>query len=273
MVPPAFSLTFAFAGGACVGSFLNVVAWRVPLGKSIVWPGSHCPACGSPIAWFDNIPILSYLVLGGRCRNCGGSISARYAAIELLTAVVAVVCIVRFGVTARALSMFALAALLIALSVMDLEAWVLPAGVTRFGTVLGLFLAWLTDHPPLRTALVGALVGWATLTTIGWIGSLILKAEALGSGDPPLLGMIGAFLGWPSLLPVLLLASLQGSAAGLFLLALRGRAHGGDDVVHADGWVPPANAMPFGFYLSLGALEYALLDLGRFNPVPALFLT
>ncbi len=271
VVPAAFSVPFSFAVGACVGSFLNVVAWRVPVGRSIVWPGSACPACGAAIAWYDNVPILSYLALGRRCRNCLCRISARYPAIELLTALIAVGCVLEFGVGARAFSAFALSALLIALSAMDLEMWVLPSGVTRFGVVLALGLSAITGSPPLRSALIGALVGWAALTSLGWLGSVALQAEAMGGGDPALLGMIGAFLGWPCLLPVVLLASLQASAVGLFLLALKGRAHGSSDVQHADGWVPPRTALPFGPYLSLAALEYLFLDLGRFDPTLALF--
>jgi leader peptidase (prepilin peptidase)/N-methyltransferase len=270
-VPFGFSATFAFLGGACVGSFLNVVAWRVPMGRSIVWPGSACPECGAAIAWYDNLPILSYLALGRRCRNCLTPISPRYAIVELATAAIAVLCVLRFGLSLHAGTTFILSSFAIALSVMDLELWVLPSEVTRMGTVVGLLLAGVTQEPTLKSALIGTVVGWAVLTSLSFVASLILKQEAMGAGDPALLAMIGAFLGWPSLLPVVLLASLQASVVGLFLLAFRGQAHLSPDVEHADGWVPPATALPFGPYLSLAALEYALLELGRFDPTLALF--
>ena len=151
-IPINFSATFAFLGGACLGSFLNVVAWRIPMGRSIVWPGSACPECGAAIAWYDNLPVVSYLLLGRRCRHCLSRISPRYLVVELFTGVIAALCVLRFGVSARAGSTFILSAFAIALSVMDLELWVLPSGVTRLGTATGLILAVVTQQPTLKSA-------------------------------------------------------------------------------------------------------------------------
>lgn len=260
----------AFAVGACVGSFLNVVIWRVPRGQSLVVPGSRCPECGAAIAWHDNIPLLSFFALRRRCRNCRARVSGRYLAIEALAAVAATAAVVRFGLTGRAVAIFAMTGFLLALSAIDLELWILPTGITRIGIAAGLLCAFAIGQPTPRVALVGAVVGWASLTSVGWLASTLLRREALGAGDPALLALIGSFLGWPALLAVVGLASIQGVLVGAVLLALKGRAHPGTAPTHEDGWTPPATAVPFGPYLSLGAVEYVFFDLGRYDPLSAL---
>ena len=271
MTIQAIGIVFAFLFGAVVGSFLNVVIWRVPRGESIVSPGSHCPGCGKPIAWYHNVPIVSWLVLRGRCASCGTPIDVRYPMVELVTALLAVACVAVFGLGLEAVRIFVFVAILVSLTYIDLEHWLLPHAITWPGIVVGLATAWVPGAPGLKTCAIGAAAGLGGLALVGLVARRILGQDAMGGGDPFLLGMIGAFLGWAPLGPVIFLASVQG-IVGWGVLALRRRdeeaeaapptdapptdAPPEDDAgVSEDDWVPPANAVPFGPFLSLGALE------------------
>jgi leader peptidase (prepilin peptidase)/N-methyltransferase len=278
---PLLLLAWAFAVGAAVGSFLNVVVARLPAGESVVHPRSRCPACRTPIAWYDNLPVLSWLLLRGRCRSCRTCISFRYPLVELLGGAAALVAVSRHGLSLAALAEFAFAASLLALSFIDLDTWLLPHVITvpLLLAGLGLSAVALTAAPSFLSSAGGAAAGWLSFAAVSVLGEKVLKKEALGFGDVWLLGGIGAWLGLGALLPVVLLASIQGSVVGLALLFL-GRGQPGPaespaptpaDDSDAD-WVPPRNAVPFGPFLATGALEWLWLQGWLAQVVPALSL-
>jgi leader peptidase (prepilin peptidase)/N-methyltransferase len=261
---PLFTV-WVFAVGACVGSFLNVVIARVPKGRSVVNPPSSCPRCGNRIAWYDNVPLVSWILLRAKCRRCGLPISARYPLVELLTAVVIVAVWLRYGLDWATLGYAVFAAALIALAWIDLDTWLLPHQITWPLLAVGLVsplwngaLGWLE-------ALIGGAAGFAVLAAIALFGEKVLKRETMGWGDVWLLAGIGAWLGWPALLPVLMLASVQGALGGILLLVLHKRPAAPAETrppevpASDDDWTPPAHAVPFGPFLALGALEFLLL--------------
>jgi leader peptidase (prepilin peptidase)/N-methyltransferase len=262
--------------GAVVGSFLNVVIARVPAGESIVRPRSRCPRCGAPIAWYDNVPVLSWILLRGRCRRCGGPISPRYVLVELIGAAAAFLAWKRHGLSPDALAELVFVAILVALAFIDLGTWLLPRALTWTLVGSGLLAAPLGISPagsPVAAA-AGAAAGFAAFALIAWVGKIAARREALGFGDVWLLAGLGAWLGLAALLPVVLLASIQGSVVGITLvLAGRGQPgpvpgappQGGDD-----DWVPPRNAVPFGPFLVAGALEWLYLAGPLASLVPAL---
>jgi len=268
--------TWSFAVGAVVGSFLNVVIARVPAGESIVHPRSRCPSCRTPIAWGDNLPVLSWLALRGRCRTCRTRISWRYPLVELLGGAAALVSVSRHGLSLAALAEFAFAATLLALAFIDLDTWLLPHAITLplLGAGLVLSALHVTPAASILGSVAGAAAGWVGFALVAFLGERILKKEALGFGDVWLLAAIGAWLGIASLLPVVLLASLQGTVIGLALIIL-GRSQpgpppdAGPEDTEAD-WVPPRHAVPFGPFLALGALEWLWLQAWITGVVPGL---
>jgi leader peptidase (prepilin peptidase)/N-methyltransferase len=268
--------------GLLVGSFLNVVIARVPHGQSVVRPRSRCPKCGHPISWFENIPVLSWVALRGRCRACKAPISPRYVVVELLTAVLFVACAQGFGWTYQLAPALVLVALLIPLTFIDLEHWLLPFSLTIPGIALGLALSIPLGTQRLAESAIGAAVGFVAFWLLEIAGEKVFKKEALGGGDKFLLALIGAFLTYRSLLAVIFLSSLQGAAIGLLLLAVRGRAgpapepegpKSEKDLAAVkdeaqDEWQPGPTNIPFGPWLSLAALEILLLGpwLGQVLP-------
>jgi leader peptidase (prepilin peptidase)/N-methyltransferase len=263
--------------GAAVGSFLNVVIARVPAGESIVSPGSRCPGCRTPIRWWDNLPVVSWLLLRGRCRRCGASISPRYLLVELLGAAAAFVAWRRHGLSPPAAAELAFVATLLALSFVDLATWLLPHALTwpLLGAGLAASALGLSAAPSLAASAAGAAIGFGAFAAVAWLGKLAARKEAMGLGDVWLLAGIGAWQGALALLPVVLLASIQGSVVGLLLVAI-GRAQPGPAPGAAppaddeEGWVPPRNAVPFGPFLALGALEWLWLSGPLAALVPAL---
>ena len=259
-MPAAFA-AWVFAVGAVVGSFLNVVIARVPKGESIVSPGSRCPRCKNAIAWYDNVPIVSWLILRARCRRCGLPISVRYPLVELITAVLAVAIVRHLGPTWTALGDFAFVATLVALAYIDLDTWLLPHQITW--PLLGAGLVSPSWNPSLSwsEAAIGAAAGFAAFAAVALAGEKILRRETMGWGDVWLLAGIGAWLGWPALLPVILLSALQGAVVGSLMLAFRREPQSApprppDVPPSDDDWVPPRHAVPYGPFLALGALEY-----------------
>jgi leader peptidase (prepilin peptidase)/N-methyltransferase len=263
-VPHAWLVAWAALLGATVGSFLNVVIARVPAGQSVVHPRSRCPRCQAPIAWYDNLPVLSWLWLRGRCRGCALPISLRYPLVELGGGALAWLALERHGFTPAALLEFTFTALLLALAAIDLDTWLLPNVLTWPLIALGLAAGGLglSAAPSWQEAAWGAGLGFAAFWLVSVIGARVAGKEALGFGDVWLLAGLGSWLGARALLPVTLLASTQGAVVGL-LLIVAGRsqpgpegggipAAGGDD----DGWVPPRHAVPFGPFLVVGALEW-----------------
>jgi leader peptidase (prepilin peptidase)/N-methyltransferase len=272
---------FAFAFGAVVGSFLNVVIARLPAGESLVSPGSRCPRCRTPIAWYDNVPILGWLWLRGRCRACGLPISIRYPVVELLVALLAVAIERKFGPTATAVGFFAFVAALVALSYIDLDTWLLPHEITWPLIGVGLLSPLWNESLRFSDSIIGAAAGGGFFAAIALFGEKVLKRETMGWGDVYLLGGIGAWLGWQSLLAVVLFSAIQGSIVGVLLLWLKG-SHAAEQTPDVGGkpeaaavgktkedapphpasdddWVPPPHAVPFGPFLALAALEQLLV--------------
>ncbi len=210
--------------GLLFGSFLNVVIARVPYGQSIVSPRSRCPKCGHQLAWYENIPVLSWLALRGRCSSCSQPISWRYPAIELLTALLFLACQRRFGWSPELVSGLILVLLLVSLSFIDLEHWILPHELTLPGIAAGLALSIPLGLERVRDSAIGAVAAFLIFWGMEWLGEKIFKKEALGGGDKYLLALIGAFLTWKALLGVIFLSSLQGALVGSLMLLIHGRA-------------------------------------------------
>jgi leader peptidase (prepilin peptidase) / N-methyltransferase len=251
-----------FMAGLLVGSFLNVVIARVPAGLSIVRPGSRCPRCGHALAWYENVPLVSWLVLGGRCRSCRSPISARYPLVELVTGVLFAACAVRFHPGWELVRGVLLVGFLIPLAFIDLEHWVLPFQLTLPGAAVGLLSALPLGRESVVEAAIGAAVGFAFFFALELGLRMLLKKEALGAGDKWLMLLVGAFLGWRPLFGVLLLSNVQGAVVGATLLALRGRAGPAAPAVGPateDGWQPGATHVPFGPFIALAAVELLLL--------------
>lgn len=241
-----FILVFATVLGLLFGSFLNVCIYRIPRDKSIVWPPSACPKCAHRIAWYDNIPVLSYLVLGGKCRNCKNPISIQYPILELLTGVLTFVFVWRYGLTPWTFVVLAAVYALIVLSVIDLELMIIPDRFSLGLIVLGLAFAWLNPNftgvwwQRELSSLLGAAVGLFGVLAIALIGTWWFKKEAMGGGDVKLMGGIGALIGWQGVITTIVFASFFGLIYAVFLMIFKGKK--GED------------AIPFGPFLSLGAL-------------------
>jgi leader peptidase (prepilin peptidase)/N-methyltransferase len=230
----------AFVFGALVGSFLNVCIHRIPSHESIAFPASHCPHCREPIKPYDNVPIVSYLVLRGRCRHCAAAISARYPVVELLGGIAAVGALYAFGPTAQALLIFAFLAALIVITFIDVDHQIIPDAISLPGIFVGFAAALLFGRPTWLSSLAGIALGGGTLWIVAAGYEWLTGREGMGGGDIKLLAMIGAFLGWRAIPVTVLLASLLGSVIGLSLMALRGR--------------DTKMAIPFGPFLAAAAV-------------------
>ena len=260
---PWFFPAAAFVLGACIGSFLNVCIYRIPAGRSVVRPGSHC-ACGQPVRWFDNIPILSWLLLRGRARCCGRHFSVRYPAVELLTALAFLLCALLFG-PAKALCLMLFVSLLVLGSFVDIDHMVIPDRCTIGGAVLGMILAVavpsLHGHAASPTldpalgymlaalqsgidALLGLFVGSALVLWIGLLAEKVLRKEAMGFGDVKLLGCIGAFLGWKGAVFAVFGGAILGVIATLLWLPFAARGRPADTATEAGAPSPAPTAAP-----------------------------
>ena len=224
-MPKWFVLTVAGAYGLVIGSFLNVVIHRLPRGMSLLRPRSHCPACGGIIAWYDNVPLLSFVLLRGRCRHCRAAIPVRYPLVELASGLVLVGVFWRFDLTVAAVEAALLTLLLLPLAVIDLEHHLLPDWLTIPGLAVGLLFSLARGIVPIADALVGAGLGALVPLLVIVIYRTIRGVEGMGLGDVKLLAMIGAFLGWRGVLLTLCLGACAGAAVGLgMIIAGRGRA-------------------------------------------------
>jgi leader peptidase (prepilin peptidase)/N-methyltransferase len=218
----AAALVFVF--GLMIGSFLNVCIARIPAGDSIASPGSRCPRCRTPIAWHDNIPVVSYVILGGRCRTCRARISIRYPFVEVTTAALFVVQALWFeGAPLLLASRLVLTSILIVLFGTDLDTQRLPNVLTYPGLVAGLIFS-LVVPPGLGSALIGAALGAGVLLGIRWVWFRLTGVDGMGLGDVKMLAMIGAFLGWQQVIVVLFLSTLCGAVVGVMLAALQKRS-------------------------------------------------
>jgi leader peptidase (prepilin peptidase)/N-methyltransferase len=230
--------------GLAVGSFLNVVIHRLPRGGSVVHPPSQCPGCGYQLRWYDNIPVLSWATLGGRCRKCRAPISIRYPIVEIVTMVVFLLHLWMFGWTLLLAVRLLFACGLIALFAIDLEHHLLPNAITLPGIAVGLILS-IIAPPGIVDAILGTLLGGGVLWAIGEAYYRYSGQEGMGGGDVKMLAMIGAFLGWKLVLVTLVLSSVAGSVIGLLVIASR---RGGMKY-----------ALPYGTFLALGALAASLV--------------
>jgi len=257
MTPDRVLIAAAAVFGAVFGSFLNVVIHRLPRGLSVVGGRSQCPHCRETISWYDNVPLLSWLVLRGRCRRCAWKIPARYPAVELLTALAAVVAVASSGVTLTAAWVFAFMAIMIAITWIDWEHQIIPDPLSLGGTALGWIGAAVCLDITLQESLLGALVGAGLILGIALLYKAARKVDGMGGGDVKLMAMIGAFLGWQMVFAVLFLAAFAGSAYGVYLM--RRTKGDGQTAVAFGSFLAPAACLMW-FYgdrllnLYLGAL-------------------
>ena len=264
--------------GLVVGSFLNVVIARVPAGLSVVRPGSRCPHCGHVLAWYENIPVLSWLVLRARCRKCREPISARYPLVELLVGLLFAACAVRFGPSWELVRGLLMVGFLVPLAFIDLEHWLLPFSLTLPGAAAGLLSAIPLGMDAVVASVIGAAAGFAFFFGLETLLRIVLRREALGAGDKWLMLLVGAFLGWRPLFGVLLLSNVQGALVGGALLLVSGRAGppapAEGSPATDDGWTPGATHVPFGPWIVLAALEVLLLGpwLAATFPSPFIWL-
>jgi leader peptidase (prepilin peptidase)/N-methyltransferase len=244
---PVLATVVAAVAGLCVGSFLNVVIHRLPkmlergweeqcaelrgetvapaAAYNLVVPRSACPSCGARITALQNIPVVSWLALGGRCAGCKAPISARYPAVEVLGGLLAAAAIWRFGATPQGLAACALLWSLLALTMIDFDTQLLPDGITLPLLWGGLIVNLWSTFAPLGDAVIGAVAGYLSLWSIYWLFKLIRGKEGMGYGDFKLLAALGAWLGWQLLPVIVLLSSVVGAAIGIALIVFKGRDH------------------------------------------------
>ena len=230
--------------GLIVGSFLNVCIYRLPRRQSIHWPGSRCTACARPLAWYENVPVFSWLALRGRCRTCGERISVMYPLVEVITGALFVAGYVIYGWTPLLAVRLAFACSMVVLFAIDLRHHILPNIITVPGIVVGFALSLILPVPGWKSSLIGLLAGGGVLFAIAEAYYRLRGVEGLGMGDVKMLSMIGAFLGWPLMLVTLVLASFAGSIIGVGIIA---SGRGGMKA-----------ALPFGTFLAVGALTAAV---------------
>lgn len=234
--------TTVFIFGAVVGSFLNVCIYRVPLQKSIIFPASHCPECNSALRWFHNIPLLSFLVLRRQCGFCHKSISWRYPAVELLNALLylAVFHISAFSLTTLVLFLFTSA--LVVITFIDIDHRIIPDVISLPGIVAGFAASFILPWISWQDSILGILLGGGSLLTVAYVYALFTGKEGMGGGDIKLLAMVGAFLGYKAILPIIFFSSLMGTAVGIPLMLIK----------NANGRL----AIPFGPFIAAASILY-----------------
>lgn len=218
---PTLISVFGFIFGSCIGSFLNVCILRIPEGASIIYPGSRCPACGHAIPFYHNIPLISYLVLRGRCRHCRNPISVRYFLIEALAGLMAVAVLITFGVTVQALYWFIFIAVLIVISFIDIDHGIIPDRLSLPGIVLFSSSALIVPDMTAWSALTGIVAGGGSLYLIALTYYLVRKQDGMGGGDIKLLAMIGAATGLEGVIVTVFIGSVIGTAAGAAIMLRR----------------------------------------------------
>ncbi len=228
--------------GLALGSFMNVCIYRIPLQKSIIFPSSSCPNCGKKIRFYDNIPLISYLLLLGRCRHCHHPISWRYPAVEAITGLLSLALFIRYGVSFQYLLFLLFAATLVTISFIDLDHQIIPDVLSIPGIIAGLAAAFIPGNVSWFDSIIGIIGGGGSLFLVGLIYEKLTGKQGMGGGDVKLLAMIGAWMGWRSLPFVLLVSSLTGAIIGSVFLLAAGKGY--------------RVKIPFGPFLSLGALFY-----------------
>ncbi len=236
-------LIFAALFGAIVGSFLNVVIFRLPEeNASVVFPASHCPKCKTDLSWYENIPVISYLVQRGKCRHCKSPVSLQYPAVEIITSVLTLALVHKFGITIDCLGYFFFVAALVVIIFIDLHHQIIPDVISLPGTLLGFLFSFINSSVNWIDSLIGLLVGGGVLYLVAFLYFAIRKVDGMGGGDIKLLAMIGAFLGWQSLPFVIFTSSFTGAVVGMIFLAVQKK--------------DSQTRIPFGPFLSLGALGF-----------------
>jgi leader peptidase (prepilin peptidase)/N-methyltransferase len=280
---------FVFLLGICIGSFINVLVYRLPESASVVRPGSRCRSCGRPLGWSENIPVLSYLLQRGRCRGCGTRISLQYPVVELAVGLLFLGNFLVYGDGGSGLEALAsprwivgavFTTLLLAIAVTDLRTYLIPNELSLGGALLGLVLSALPDGLTVLQSFLGAVLGAGLLLAVAWVGRIVFGREAMGMGDVKMMAMVGAFVGWEGVFLTVFLGALLGTLVyGPFVLVrrvmARRRAAGPDSAPprgDGEGETPPAAAgdgadeeivdrelVPFGFFLApAAALAYYL---------------
>jgi leader peptidase (prepilin peptidase) / N-methyltransferase len=242
MTPTLPIMIYTFCLGLCIGSFLNVCIHRLPESRSIVRPGSTCPKCDTAIRFYDNIPLLSYLWLRGRCRACAAPISLRYPLVELLSGLMALAVVMKFGPTLQGLVLYLFICALLAVAFIDLDHRIIPDVITLPGIILFFIASFALPNISVQDALWGILAGGGTLLAVAWGYNLLTGKEGMGGGDIKLLAMIGAVVGWKGVFFTIFMSSAVGTVAGV-LLMVRARSCG-------------KLIIPYGPFLSIAAVTY-----------------
>ena len=238
----AMGQLFSFLLGISLGSFLNVCIYRIPLKKSIVHPRSSCPHCGELIRFYDNIPLLSYLFLMGKCRQCDHRISLRYPIVELLTGILSLMLFTTYGISFQYLLSLLFAATLVTISFIDLDHRIIPDILSLPGVAAGWAVSFFPWGVYWIDSLIGTLAGGGSLYLVAVLYERMTGREGMGGGDIKLLAMIGAWMGWQALPLIVLIASLTGAVIGVVFILFSGKGY--------------RFRIPFGPFLSLGALLY-----------------
>ena len=233
-------IVLIFILGLIVGSFSNVCIYRIPRNESIVYPASHCPKCRSNISPKDNIPLLSYILLKGRCRNCKSKIPIQYPVVEFLSGLIYLIIYLTYGLSIQSLIYIFLSSALIIIAFIDLNEQIVPDVISLPGIVIGFIISFFVPYISFVNSALGVLVGGGIILIIGLAGSAIFKKEAMGGGDVKLAAMIGAFLGWRYIIISLFLGFFLGALAGIILILSKIKSR--EDVV------------PFGPFIVLGSL-------------------
>jgi leader peptidase (prepilin peptidase)/N-methyltransferase len=230
-----YSLSAGLILGLIIGSFLNVCIHRLPRNESLITPSSRCPSCHHSVRWWDNIPVISFLILGGRCRDCGRPISWRYPIVELVSGIGYLLLVWRFGVGWQTVVYALLFSSLLVITFIDLDHQIIPDRITLPGMIVGLVASSIILPIGFLDALIGLLLGGAL-----FYGVAVASRGGMGGGDIKLIAMIGAFLGWKQALLTIFIGALVGSVIGLFLMTFKGKSR--------------KYPVPFGPFLSLGAV-------------------
>lgn len=240
-LPAAFYI-FAFIFGAVVGSFLNVCIYRLPKGESVVFPPSGCPACGFKIPFYDNVPIFSWLLLGGKCRSCRGAISPQYPLVEAINGLLTLFLLMKFGLSLAFVVLFLFCSAMVVITFIDLEHQIIPDVISLPGIVAGFAFSFFIPQLGWKGSLIGILVGGGSLFLVAYLYQLFTGKEGMGGGDIKLLAMMGAFFGWQAVPFIIFVSSLAGSVIGITVMLIQKK--------------DAKLAIPFGPFLVFGSILY-----------------
>ena len=237
-----FNEIWVFVFGLCIGSFLNVCIYRLPESKSIVHPRSMCPQCGALIRFYDNFPILSYLLLRGKCRHCKTPISFRYPVVELLSGLFAVGVLIKYGLSLEAVVYYIFIATLLVITFIDIDHQIIPDMITLPGIPICFVASFALSQITYIESIMGILIGGGSLFMVAWLYHLLTKKEGMGGGDIKLLGMMGAIIGWKGVLFTIFVASAVGTVSGMLIMLKTRKSM--------------KLAVPFGPFLAIGCIAY-----------------